>query len=172
MQCLDGSLYVDEQGATWLFFSVEWNGPNVVDSIGEIWCQRLNTELDGTVGEPVKLFRTCDAPWAKEANGKSYVTDAPFVWKDEKSGHLIMLWSSFTNAYSMGQAVSKTGNPMGPWVHEKKALFYDDGGHQMVFRDLKGNLKISFHSPNEHPSILTICDAKIKGGKFLPLKKK
>lgn len=170
MQCLDGSLYVDEQGTPWMFFSVEWNGPNVVDSVGEVWCQQLNAELDGTVGDPVKLFRTSDAPWAKEPSGKSIVTDAPFVWKDEKSGNLIMLWSSFTNVYSMGQAISQTGKPTGPWVHEKDAIFTDNGGHQMVFRDLKGNLKISFHSPNENPSILTICDLKIKNGKFLPIK--
>ena len=39
----------------------------------------------------------------------------------------------------------------------------------MVFRDLKGNLKISFHSPNEAGSTLTIKDIAIKNGKFLPI---
>ena len=51
MQCLDASLYVDKDGEPWMFFSVEWNGPNVVDCVGEIWCQRLNHELNGTVGD-------------------------------------------------------------------------------------------------------------------------
>lgn len=169
MQCLDASLYVDKDGEPWMFFSVEWNGPNVVDSVGEIWCQRLNHELNGTVGDAKRLFRTADAPWAKEANGKSIVTDAPFVWRDEKSGNLPMLWSSFAPKYAIGQAVSVSGNPEGPWTHEKNIVFANNGGHQMVFRDLKGNLKISFHSPNEAGSTLTIKDIAIKNGKFLPI---
>ncbi len=170
MQCLDGSLYVDKEGEPWVVFSVEWNGPNVVDSIGEIWCQRLNKNLDGTVGDPQRLFRTIDAPWAREASGKAIVTDAPFIWNDEKSGNLLMLWSSFAPKYAVGQAVSTSGKVTGPWVHDKNIIFSTNGGHQMVFRDLKGNLKMSFHSPNEAGSALTIRDIQIKNGKFQPVK--
>ncbi len=170
MQCLDASLYIDKDGEPWTLFCVEWNGPNVTDSVGEIWCQRLNKELNGTVGDPIKLFRTADAPWAREANGKAVVTDAPFAWRDDKSGHLLMLWSSFAPKYSIGQAISTSGSVTGPWVHEKTMIFPDNGGHQMVFRDLNGNLKMSFHSPNEAGSTLTIKDAVIKNGKFLPVK--
>lgn len=171
MQCLDASLYVDKDGQPWTFFSVEWNGPNVVDSVGEIWCQRLSNELDGTVGDPVRLFKTSDAPWAREASGKAIVTDAPFAWRDDESGNLIMLWSSFGPKYAIGQAISESGSPTGPWVQEKTPVFSKNGGHQMIFRDLSGNLKMSFHSPNEAPSILTIRDMKIRGGKFLPIDK-
>lgn len=171
MQCLDASLYVDKDGQPWTFFCVEWNGPNVVDSVGEIWCQRLNKELDGTIGDPIRLFSAADGPWARDAGGKAVVTDASFAWRDDASGNLIMLWSSFGPKYSIGQAISKSGNPAGPWVQEKTPIFSQNGGHQMVFRDLKGNLKMSFHSPNEAPSILTIKDVKIRGGKFLPIDK-
>lgn len=171
MQCLDASLYVDKDGQPWTFFCVEWNGPNVVDSVGEIWCQRLNKELDGTIGDPIRLFSAADGPWARDAGGKAVVTDASFAWRDDASGNLIMLWSSFGPKYSIGQAISKSGNPTGPWVQEKTPIFSQNGGHQMVFRDLKGNLKMSFHSPNEAPSILTIKDVKIRGGKFLPIDK-
>ena len=39
----------------------------------------------------------------------------------------------------------------------------------MIFEDLEGNLKISFHSPNEGGSHLVIKDIKIENGKFLPI---
>lgn len=170
MQCLDGSLYVDEEGQPWVLFAVEWNGPNVIDYQGEVWCQRLNKNLDGTIGDPIRLFSVADAEWARDGGGKAVVTDAPFVWKDEKSGNLLMLWSSFAPQYAVGQAISKSGKITGPWVHEKELVFSGNGGHQMVFRDLKGNLKISLHSPEAANSALTIKDIEIKNGKFQPVK--
>lgn len=166
-QCLDGSLYVDEAGTPWILYAVEWCGPNVKDKVGEVWCQQLTEDLTSTVGEPVKLFAANESGWSKNTGG--YVTDAPFAFRDDKSGNLLMLWSSFSPRYSIGQAVSQTGKLTGPWTHEKQMIFSKDGGHQMVFRDLQGNLKISFHSPNSKTETLTISDIEIKDGKFQPL---
>ena len=99
------------------------------------------------------------------------VTDAPFIYRLD-DGKLIMLWSSFRKTdgkYAIGQAVSASGNVLGPWVQEPETLNSDDGGHAMVFKDLKGRLMISYHAPNsqtEHPVITPIY---IKDGKFVAL---
>ena len=71
--------------------------------------------------------------------------------------------------YAIGQAVSASGDVLGPWVQEPETLNSDDGGHAMVFKDLKGRLMISYHAPNsqtEHPVITPIY---IKDGKFVAL---
>ena len=175
MQCLDGSLFVEDNGTPWIIFSVEWCGPNVQNKIGEIWAQKLKRNLTGTVGKPHRLFRASDAKWPTKIGDGVLVTDAPFIWKDKVSGNLILTWSSFSPLYSIGQAISKSGKVLGPWEHEEKPVFSNNGGHQMIFEDLQGNLKISFHSPNESKGAkretLTIMDIKIKDGKFEVLDK-
>jgi len=169
MQCLDGSLFVDDQKNPWIIFSVEWIGPNVSNKDGEIWAQRLNRNLTATVGMPHRLFKASEATWVKSIGG--YVTDAPFIWKDPKSGHLLMLWSSFSPYYTIGQAISTNGSVLGPWRQEPKAIFTHDGGHQMVFKDLQGNLKLSFHTHNGEPGkeTFTLKNIVLKDGKFQPI---
>lgn len=169
MKCLDGSLFVDDSGTPWMIFSVEWDGPNVTDKVGEVWSQKLKKDLSDTDGEAHLLFKASEASWIQRYIG-GLITDAPFIWKDKASGNLILTWSSFSPLYSIGQAISTSGNVLGPWTHEPVPIFSNDGGHQMIFEDLNGNLKISFHSPNEavgsvRPT-LTIMDIKIKDGKF------
>lgn len=171
MQCLDGSLFVEDNGTPWIIFSLEWCGPNVQDKVGEIWAQKLKRDLTGTVGKPHRLFKASEAKWpVKIGDGGVLVTDAPFIWKDKASGNLILTWSSFSPLYSIGQSISRSGKVLGPWEHEDKPIFSNNGGHQMIFKDLEGNLKISFHSPNEAKGetreTLTIMDIKIKNGKF------
>jgi beta-xylosidase len=169
MQCLDGSFFVDKEKNPWIIFSLEWNGPNVTNNDGEIWAQRLNKGLTGTIGEPHRLFKASEAPWIKNVGG--YVTDAPFIWQDPKTGHLLMLWSSFSPYYTIGQAISTNGKVLGPWKQDSTRIFSKDGGHQMVFKDLQGNLKLSFHTHNGEAGkeTFTIRDIIIKDGKFQPI---
>mgnify|MGYP001023680474 CR=1 FL=1 len=133
------------------------------------WCQRLNKDLTKAIGAPQRLFAANEAEWPMRIGEGGMITDASFVWRDKESGNLLMLWSSFSPKYSIGQSISKSGSILGPWEHEKEPVFKNNGGHQMVFEDLEGNLKISFHSPNEGGSHLVIKDLKIKDGKFLPI---
>lgn len=168
--CLDGSLYVDKQGKPWLLFCREWL--EAVD--GEIYAQQLTKDLKATEGEPHLLFKASEAPWVGAITSGGVtgnVTDAPFIYRLE-DGKLIMLWSSFRKKdgrYAIGQAISESGNVLGPWVQESETLNSDDGGHAMVFKDFKGRLMISYHAPNsqtEHPVITPIY---IKDGKFVAL---
>jgi sucrose-6-phosphate hydrolase SacC (GH32 family) len=179
MDCLDGSLYIDDKGVPWMIYSHEW----IECYNGEIYAQRLKNDFSGTIGKPVYLFKASDAPWScpiSTKDGKNcLVTDAPFIWKDKESGHLIMLWSSFSKIggkvkYAFGQAVSTTGDLKGPWTQDTQPLNTDDGGHAMVFKDLKGHLRVSYHSPNSYLSenvrpTMTIKNALIKNGKIMLL---
>ena len=167
-QCLDGSLYVDAKGQPWLVYSLEWNGPDVRDRIGETWAVRLKRNLKGTRGEPIRLFRANEASWPTWSPGKPLVVDAPFLVSDPASGHLICLWSSFQNGvYCVGQAISPSGDIRGPWIHEPEPI-YVNGGHEMVFRDLQGRLQMSLHHDNTDAH-LRIVPIEIREGRVEPL---
>ncbi len=176
MQCLDASLYVDKKGKPWLVFSREW----LECYDGEIWAQQLSKDLSQTIGKPVKLFSASEAPWCvpiKKKDGHDcYVTDAPYIIRDKATGHLIMLWSSFAKVdgeqkYVFAQAVSESGRIEGPWKQDTQPFNSDDGGHTMIFKDLGGCLRVSYHSPNSVKSAtlrptMTLGEIKIAGGRI------
>lgn len=146
-ECLDGTLYVDEDGRPWMVFCREWL--QVTD--GEMYAVPLKPDLSAAEGEPKLLFRASDASWSKAGEQGQYVTDGPFLHK-LANGELIMLWSTGGNkGYTMGIAKSASGKVTGPWLQDPEPLFAEDGGHGMIFRDLNGHLKMTIHSPNVQP---------------------
>ena len=165
--CLDGSLYIDEKQEPWIIFCHEW-----LESIdGEIVAQQLTKDLTKPVGEPKVLFKATNALWvgAISAQGVTgYVTDAPFIYK-LNNGELIMIWSSFTKngRYAIGLARSKSGSLIGPWEHNKEPINSDDGGHAMLFTDLKGRLMISYHAPNSQTERPKIREVYINDGNLI-----
>jgi arabinan endo-1,5-alpha-L-arabinosidase len=132
---------------------------------GQVVAQQLSPDLKTTVGEPQVLFTGSSAPWAGTitANGVTgYVTDAPFIYK-ARNGELLMLWSSFAKngKYAIGLARSESGTLQGPWKQDAQPLNSDDGGHAMLFTDLEGKLRISYHAPNsggEKPVIFEVVE--------------
>jgi len=165
--CLDGALYVDKNNTPWILYCHEWL--EVGD--GEVVAQKLKDDLTETIGDPVVLFKASAAPWVGDitsgtSTGK--VTDAPFIYRQD-NGQLIMLWSSFRKdgKYAIGQATSKSGSVTGPWTHEPESLNGDDGGHAMLFNDIKGRLMISYHSPNSNTERPIIKQVYINNGKVV-----
>lgn len=151
--CLDGTLHVDEAGQPWMVFCHEWT--QVLD--GEICAVMLTNDLRAAAGEPMLLFKASEAPWTTRLDSKStaagevYVTDGAFLHRTA-SGELLMLWASFAhNRYALGIAASASGSVLGPWIHEREALFEQDGGHGMIFRTLEGGLMLTIHAPNRTP---------------------
>ena len=148
-ECLDGTLYIDENKNPYMVFCHEWT--QISD--GEICVVALSDDLSEAIGEPVKLFAASDAEWTREVKReghvkKCYVTDGPFIYKNRK-GELVMMWSSFgENGYTMGQSLSKNGI-YGPWEHVKKPVFSKDGGHGMMFWNIPGDLMLTIHNPNK-----------------------
>lgn len=169
--CLDGTLYLDEGGNPWLLYCHEW----IEVGDGEIWAVRLSEDLAATEGEPMLLFKASEAPWtgtltyrkvSPEVVGR--VTDAPFIHRLD-DGRLVMLWSSFergTGKYAIGQAVSENGIE-GPWMQSEHPVNSDNGGHAMLFPDLEGDLRISYHAPNNSPSYPVIRTVRFDGTKLL-----
>lgn len=161
---LDGALYVDDKGAPWMLYCHEWL--QVKD--GEVVAQQMSEDLKTMVGDPVILFKASQAPWTPD-NKKdgNYVTDAPVINK-MADGKLVMTWSSFgtDNKYNIGVCYSENG-VLGPWVHDEQPLVNNNGGHAMLFRDSDGQMKISYHSPNDGvPARIIIQPVKYKNGKL------
>lgn len=157
-ECLDGTLYIEEadDSKPYMVFCHEW--VQVVD--GQICAVELSRDLKKAVGEPKVLFTASEAPWVKDIRNGNYVTDGPFIHRND-SGKITMLWSSFCEGgYALAMAHS-TGNTIdGPWVQDPELLFDKNGGHGMLFKDLSGRLIVTLHSPNtdlmERPVFLEV----------------
>lgn len=151
-ECLDGTLFVDDEGEPWMVFCHEW----VQVEDGEICAMPLTKDLRAPAGSPTLLFRASDAAWAKpfQANGRpnNRVTDGPFLHR-LTGGGLLMLWSSVGHrGYAVGYAVSESGSVLGPWLQSNDSCYDRDGGHGMLFRDFDGRLWMALHHPNETPN--------------------
>src|SRR5690625_2221180 len=153
-ECLDGSLFIDNNETPWMIFSHEW----VQVQDGRICVLQLTKDLKRTVGDPTVLFQATHAPWTRKMDnfvtdapikGKNnYLTDGPFVYKNKK-GKLLMIWSSIGDeGYTLGIARSDSGNIQGPWIHEKKPLFSKNGGHGMLFHTFEDQLILAIHKPS------------------------
>ncbi len=150
-ECLDGTLFVDNNKQPWIVFCHEW----VQVGDGEICALQLSDDLSSAIGEPQLLFRASEAPWAQELDSKGrkgYVTDGPWLHR-LATGELLMLWSSFSDGgYTVGIARSESGDILGSWQQIAEPLYSGDGGHCMVFHDFDGQLWLTFHSPNQSPN--------------------
>ena len=152
-ECLDGTLYV-EDGIPYIVFCQEWK--QVED--GKMAAAQLSSDLKERISDPQILFSASDAAWTRtfERDGKKYnrITDGPFLFK--YNGRLLMLWSSKgpegCKGYAMGYAESTSGKVCGPWIHHEKLVFFDNGGHGMVFAGFDGKRYCVLHQPNQSPS--------------------
>ena len=147
VDCIDGTLYVDEDGQPWMVFVNEWTSRE--DGVGAMSVVKLSDDLTALISEPKEIFRADDPLWTDDN-----VTDGPFVYKT-KDGNLVMLWSNMARSggYAVGMAVSDNGKIDGNWLHYPKAVYKEtkkqaDGGHPMLFTTLDGQLMMVIHSPN------------------------
>lgn len=163
--CIDGSFY-QKDGHNYLLFSHSFED-GVLD--GDMCFLELSGDLKQGITEPELMFSASQAPWprpfpwAREEfgiEGDCYFTDGPFLI-EEKDGTLHLYWSSWcTKGYAVGEAVSESGSIYGPWKHQDRLLFPENGGHGMAFRKADGSLLYTLHYPNdkyqEHPIFIEI----------------
>ena len=148
--CLDGTLYVDEQDNPYMIFCREWLQSPQPNIIGEMWAIALSKDLDKGMGNPIYLFKANDPVWVDQ-NRKVFVTDGPFMYKTQ-NGKKLLLWSSFgPNGYC--NVISRLeGNIVsGKWIHCQDIFFRDNGGHGNIFRTFSGALMFVCHQPNDPP---------------------
>ena len=145
--CLDGTLWV-ENGKPYMIFCHEW----LQVENGEICAVELSRDLKFAVSEPTVLFRASDNPYVGKFHFDGIgddcrVTDAPFLFTE--GGKLKMIWSSFVDGrYSILKAESDS--LFGKWTHGEPEIGFD-GGHAMIFTDLKGKRVMTLHRPNASP---------------------
>ena len=147
--CIDATLYFDENGQPWSIFVHEWTC--TPDHVGLFSVAKMSDDLTHLISEPVDLFRADDAPWSAAG-----VTDGCFMYRT-KGGKLLMIWSNFAaDGYCVGIAESENGRPDGKWIQREKRLYGKtdanypfDGGHGMLFTDVDGQMYLSMHSPND-----------------------
>lgn len=148
-ECLDGTLHIDENGTPWMVFCHEW----VQVRDGKMCAVPLTSDLSEAAGEPITLFSASEAPWSAAGGDDKnvYVTDGPFLFRNQ-ADELLMLWSSGSkNGYAIGIARSESGKVEGPWKQDEETLFPEDGGHGMLFRSFEGRLMLAMHTPNNQP---------------------
>ncbi len=144
--CIDGTLYIDQDGKPWMVFVHEWTCQP--DHVGTFAAARLSDDLTRLISEPIELFRADEPTWAKAG-----VTDGCFMYTTQ-DGQLLMLWSNFeAGGYCVAIARSDNGRIDGNWHHDEALLFSKeisgeyDGGHGMLFTDTDGQMYLSVHSP-------------------------
>ncbi len=160
-ECLDGTLYIDKKGVPHLVFCHEWLQ---IDN-GTVCEVALTPDLREAVGEPRLLWDAKSYPNVKaiRKSGTGFVTDGPFFYRCE-NGDLLCIWSTHDKDTGYVELISKSSNGDidGEWTLLDTPLFDKDGGHGMIFRDLKGKLRFVMHSPNtvtkERPVITELCD--------------
>ncbi len=141
-ECLDGTLYV-ENDKPYLVFCHEHT--QIFD--GTICYVPLTEDLKRPEGE-CKLLFAASSFLKREASEECHnVTDGPYLYRLQNGG-LIMIWSTSCDGYMQCVAKSSDGSIIGEWYHIEP-IFTDDGGHGMIFRDLKGDLRLTLHCPNE-----------------------
>ncbi len=156
-ECLDGTLYLDEEGTPYLIFCHEHT--QIID--GSVCFLQLSDDLSKATGAPVTLFHGSDPVWADEKVAeKHFITDGPFMYKT-KGGELLMLWSTFIKGnYAQCLVRFENGRLCTEFEH-LPPLIADDGGHGMLF-EADGRLLLSLHTPNksglEHPSFIELED--------------
>ena len=145
---LDGILWVENK-TPYMVFCHEW--AQISDGTMELI--QLKKDLSGIVGKPKTLFHTTAAKWVRSLSSTGfkyhgYETDGCFVYKS-KTGKLLMIWSSFgDNGYGLGQLISESGSIEGPSKQIDKKIFYNSGGHGIIFKTFEGKLMITLHLPN------------------------
>ena len=159
--CIDGTLFV-ENDIPYILYSRDWpdnHCPGDEDYyIGQICIAQLSSDLVSIVGTPKVLFNSNEVPISRETPHRfnyqgnpivRYGSDAPFVLK-LSDGTLFLTWSPYLhNNYVVLSAVSESSSVLGPWKHTDKALFDENGGHAMFFRNKENELCMCIHAPEK-----------------------
>lgn len=143
-ECLDGTLYVDEEGKPYLVFCHEHT--QIVD--GTICYVPLNDTLDAPIGEAVLLFcasstGVSDPIW----KDRHFVTDGPFMYRT-RTNELLMIWSTFIKGNYAECVVKFKDGKLGTSFEHLPVLIDDDGGHGMLFSDGEKTY-FTYHTPNK-----------------------
>ncbi len=144
--CIDGHLFVDKDGAPYLFFSKVgvWERPRKRYLSGEIYGVKLKPDLTGIDGKPVLCSRA-DQPWELPEAGRSRCNEGAFVFTRGSTYYLTYSANHYAEPfYGIGYATAQS--PLGPWkkssanplVSQNPALGISGPGHNCVITSPDG----------------------------------
>ena len=161
--CLDGTLYVDEDGTPYMIYAHEHtcgachNG-NV--RVGEMNYVQLSEDLKTTIGEHKEWFSAADYKgdykWNGETlkDGGTFLTDGPFVYNIGTQKYLLWTTSELNKDGSYIQlaiSFSTIGDVTGAGVETNSSVLYGSdtpGGHAMIFTGFDEQTYMILHTPN------------------------
>jgi len=154
-KCIDGSLFLDDDGKPYLFFNRFNDGLNV-------WVAELEDNLTVIKKETMTKCINVSQDWEKVW---PRVNEGAFVIK--RNGVYYMTYSA--NSYESpfyGIGFATATRVKGPWTkYDKNPIYQNVGdlvgiGHSAMFTDKDGKMRIVFHSHNSktriHPRITHI----------------
>ena len=147
-KCIDNSLFIDNDGKPYLFFDRFNDGLN-------IWVAELEDDLMTIRTETMKKCINVSQEWEEVW---PRVNEGPFVLEHEGTYYMTYSANSYESPfYGIGYATAD--NVMGPWTkYEGNPILQKPGelvgvGHNAMFTDKEGQLRVVFHSHRSTTSI-------------------
>jgi GH43 family beta-xylosidase len=143
---IDGHIFKDKDGKLYLYFSRNWSENGIAN--GENYMAVLKEDLSG-LNSDIYLVSRAEMPWETVFDNNRCNEGATVFYED---GIYYMTYSAndtFSDKYGIGYLTSD--NPLGPWIKKSTEPLLTTGGgivspgHNSVFRDFNGNLKIVYH---------------------------
>lgn len=147
-KCIDNTLFIDDNGKPYLFFSRFNDGLNV-------WVAELNEDLMTIKKETLHPCIHTSQDWEKIW---PRVNEGPFVVKHNGIYYMTYSANSYESPfYGIGCATSD--NIMGEWIkYEQNPLLQKPkdlvgSGHHCIFTDKKGQRRLAFHAHKDKEHI-------------------
>ena len=171
---LDGTLFVDDDGAPWMVYAHEW--VQIFD--GTIEAVPLTADLRAAAGDPILLFRGSEARLLAQLPPSArtrmpYVTDGPQL-RRLPGGGLLMIWATYRplgdegSEYVETMAISRGGDLTGPW-EQLDVLVDGNAGHGMLFETFEGRLMLVLHRGMNTPRVRAELHEVVEDGDGLRL---
>lgn len=156
-KAIDNSLFIDNDGTAYLYF-VRFNNGSAV------WSAKLAADLKTIDGNTLKQHISVSQEWEKVWG---LVNEGPFVIKHNNLYYMTYSANSYeSQRYGIGLAIASS--PTGPWTKYagnpilQLPVDLVGVGHNALFWDKDGKLKIVFHAHHSkdsiHPRAMYIAD--------------
>lgn len=147
-KCIDNSLFIDDDGKPYLFFDRFNDGLN-------IWVAELEDDLMTVRAETmtpcIHVSQEWEEVWPR-------VNEGPYVLKHEGKYYMTYSANSYeSQSYGIGYA--SADRITGPWIkYEENPILQKPGdlvgvGHNAIFTDKDGVLRVVFHAHRSETSI-------------------
>ncbi|MDF2685193.1 MAG: family 43 glycosylhydrolase [Clostridia bacterium] len=143
---IDGHIFKDKDGSLYLYFSQNWSENGIAN--GENYMAALKEDLTG-LNSDIYFVSNAEMPWETVFANNRCNEGATVFCVDDIYYMTYSANDTFSDKYGIGYLTAD--KPLGPWIKKSTEPLFTTGngilspGHNSVFRDFKGNLKIVYH---------------------------